>query len=156
MDLEDCDEVVSYGEPHYIPKCFREYPVRIAVPAASKREGMIYSNNIKLFFGAVPRKMYQFDNENVLRGVPRPKLHIDLFLSIVNLFLAIQEYSPFHFFVNGGLSYNENKGEFVLPESYVGNDALELDCHMFQAFFSDCEYPDYLNILRARLFNGKV
>jgi len=156
VDLEDCEEVVSYGEFHYIPKCFREYSVRIAVPAASKREGMIYSNNIKLFFGAVPRKMYQFDNKNVPRGVPRPKLHVNLFLSVVNLFFAIQEYSPFQFYVNGGLSYNENKGEFVLPKTYVGNDALELDCHIFQTFFSDCEYPDYLGILQAKLLNGKV
>ena len=156
VDLEDCDEVVSYGEPHYIPRCFKEYPVRIALPSASKRESLIYSNNIKLFFGAVPRKMYQLDDVNAPEGVPRPKLHQNLFLSVANLFLAIQNYSPFQFYINGGLAYNENKGEFLLPETFVGNDALELDCHLFQTFFNDCEYPDYLDILRARLFNGKV
>ena len=156
VDLEDCDEVVSYSEPHYIPKCFQEYPVRIAVPSASKREGMIYSNNIKLFVGAVPKKMYQLDDGNVQESVPRPKLHQNLFLSVANLFLAIQNYSPFQFYINGGLAYNENKGEFFLTETFVGNDALELDCHLFQTFFNDCEYPGYLNILKTRRFNGNV
>ncbi len=78
IDSEDCEEVLSNGEKHYIPKCFKEYPVRIAIPAASKREGMIYSNNIKLFVGAVPRKMYQLDGTDAGRGVPRPKIHQNL------------------------------------------------------------------------------
>jgi hypothetical protein len=155
-DLEAYDEVFSYGEPHYIPRCFQEYPVRIAVPSASKREGLIYSNNIKLFVGAVPRKMCKLDDDNVPEGVPRPKIHKNLFLSVANLFLAIQNYSPFQFYINGGLAYNENKGEFFLNETFVGNDALELDCHLFQTFFSDCEHPDYLDILTTRRFNNNV
>jgi len=154
--LDEFEKVDSYGECHYIPRCFREYPVRIAVPSASKREGLIYSNNIKLFFGAVPRKMYQLDSSAVPIGVPRPKLHQNLHLSIANLFLAIQNYSPFQFYINGGLAYNENKGEFFLTETFIGNDALELDCHLFQTFFNDCEYPDYLDILKTRRFNSKV
>ena len=98
--------------------------------------------------------MYQLDNPNAPKDVPRPKIHQNLHLSIANLFLAIQNYSPFQFYVNGGLSYSENKGEFVLPKTYIGNDALELDCHMFQTFFNDCECPNYLDILQTRLFNG--
>ena len=156
VDLEDCDEVVSYGELYYIPKCFREYPVRIAVPSASIREGLIYSNNIKLFVGAVPKKMYQTNGVNAPAGVPRPRLHQNLSLSIANLFHAIQNYSPFQFFINGGLAYNENKGEFVLTEIFTGNDALELDCHLFRTFFNDCEYPDYLDILKTRRRNGDL
>jgi len=151
IDLEDYDELLSYGEQHYVPKCFQEYPVRIAIPATSKREGMIYSNNIKLFVGAVPRKMYQLDATNVGKGVPRPKIHLNLHLSVANLFLAVQKYSPFQFFINGGLSFNENIGEFNFSEVFVGNNALELDCHIFQTFFNNCEYPDYLDILQTRL-----
>ena len=139
IDLEDFDEVLSYGEKHFIPKCFREYPVRIAFPAASKREGMIYSNNIKLFVGAIPRKMYQLDEMNAGIGTPRPKIHLNLHLSVVNLFLAIKSYSPFQFYINGGLSYNENIGEFNFKELFIGNDALELDSHIFQKYFNDCE-----------------
>jgi hypothetical protein len=152
VDLEECDEVISYGEYHYIPKCFREYPVRIAIPATSKRNDMLYSNNIKLFFGAVPRKMYQLDDSDVPIDVPRPKLHQNLHLSVANLFLAIKSYSEFQYYINGGLAYNENIGEFILSDTFVGNNALELDLHMFHVFFSDCEYPNYLEILKTRLF----
>ena len=80
-DFEDCDEVISFGELHYIPKCFKEYPVRIAIPATSKRTDMYFSNNIKLFVGAVPRKMYQLENA-VGNQVPRPRIHHNLDLSV--------------------------------------------------------------------------
>ena len=151
IDLEDFDEVLSYGEKHFIPKCFKEYLVRIAIPATSKREGMIYSNNIKLFVGAVPRKMYQLDEVNTGIVAPRPRIHQNLHLSVANLFLAIKSYSPFQFYINGGLSYNENSGEFIFPEIFIGNDALELDCHIFKNYFNDCEYPAYLDILKTRM-----
>ena len=144
VDLEDCDEIVFRGEYHYIPKSFLEYPVRIAIPAASKRKDMLFSNNIKLFFGAVPRRMYQLDDANIPNGAPRLRLHQNLHPSIVNLYHTIQSYSPFNFYINGGLSYNENSGEFMFSETFIGNDALELDCHIFRNYFSDCEYPDYL------------
>ena len=65
VDFEDSEEVNSYGECHYIPKCFKDYPVRISMPAASKRNNMLYSNNVKLFVGAVPRRLYQLDDSNI-------------------------------------------------------------------------------------------
>ena len=151
VDLEDYNEVLSYGEHHYIPKCFQYYPVRIAFPSASKRKDMLYSNNIKLFVGAVPRKMYQLDNQDAAQGVPRPKIHQNLHLSIANLFFAIQTYSPFQYYLNGGLSFHEKMGKFYFAKTFIGNDALELDCHIYQKYFSDCEYPDYLDILKSRL-----
>ncbi|MCL2351494.1 MAG: hypothetical protein FWC55_03070, partial [Firmicutes bacterium] len=148
IDSEDSEEVLANGEKHHIPKCFKEYPVRIAIPAASKREGMIYSNNVKLFVGAVPRKMYQLDNTEASRGVPRPKIHQNLHLSVANIFLAVNSYSSFQFYINGGLSYNETIGEFSIQELFIGDDALELDCHIFHKYFNSCEYPEYLDILK--------
>ena len=152
IDSEDFDEVLSYGEKHYIPKCFKEYPIRIAIPATTKREGMIYSNNIKLFVGAVPQKMYQLDGADAGGAVPRPKIHQNLHLSVANLFLAVESYSSFQFYINGGLSYNENIGKFRFKELFIGNDALELDCYIFHNYFNNCEYPDYLDILKSRIF----
>lgn len=146
-DIEDYEEVISCGEYHYIPKCFKQYPVRIAIPSASKRKDMYYSNNIKLFVGAVPRKMYQLDNATGNK-VPRPRIHQNLDRSISSLFLSMEKYSPFQFYINGGLAYHENRGEFNFPETFIGNNALELDCYIFQNFFSDCIYPDYLKILK--------
>lgn len=146
-DIEDYEEVISCGESHYIPKCFKEYPVRIAIPSASKRKDMYYSNNIKLFVGAVPKKMYQLDNATGNK-VPRPRIHQNLDMSISSLFLAMEKYSPFQFYINGGLAYHENIGEFNFTETFIGNNALELDCHIYQKYFSDCIYLDYLNILK--------
>ena len=151
IDLEDCDEVLSYGEQHYIPKCFQDYPVRIAVPSASKRKDMLYSNNIKLFVGAVPRKMYQCTETEIAQEAPRPKIHQNLHVSIANLLHAIQKFSPFQFYVNGGLAYNENIGEFNLVKTFIGNNAIDLDCYIYQKYFTDCEYPYYLDILKTRL-----
>lgn len=54
LDLEEAEEVVIHGESHYIPRCLRDYAVRIALPVASKRLDMLFSNNVKLFVGAVP------------------------------------------------------------------------------------------------------
>jgi hypothetical protein len=149
VDLVDYEETLFNGENHYIPKCFNDYNVRIAIPATSKRKDMLYSNNVKLFVGAVPRKMYQNSEIDVPKGVPRHKLHLNLDFSIANLFSAIRYYSPFHYYLNGGLSYNENIGEFNLIETFIGNDAVELDCHLFQKYFSDCKFPEYLNILNT-------
>ena len=149
--MDDFEKVDSYGEYHYIPKCFLEYPVRIVVPAATKRVDMLYSNNVKSFVGAVPRKKYQLVNSNIPISVPRPKLHQNLNLSVANLFHAIKIYSDFRFSINGGLAYNENIGEFMLADTYVGNNALELDLHIFNTYFNDCEFPEYLKILKTRL-----
>ena len=150
-DLEEYSEVISYDEQHYIPKCLQEYPIRIAIPATSKRERMIYSNNVKLFVGAVPRKMYQLNTLDIESDAPRPKIHQNLHLSVANLFLAIQNYSPFQFYINGGLSFKEKIGEFIFTKTFIGNDALELDSHIFYTFFQECEYPDYLDILKSRV-----
>ena len=62
--------------------------------------------------------------------------------------------APFQFYINGGLSYNENIGEFSFAKTFIGDNALELDCHMFQTYFSKCEHPDYLDILHARVSDG--
>ena len=96
--------------------------------------------------------MYQLDNTDANRDVPRPKIHQNLHLSVANLFLAVQKYSPFQFYINGGLSFNENIGEFNIEELFIGNDALELDCHIFQKYFNNCEYPEYLDILKNGIY----
>ena len=69
----------------------------------SKKEALIKINSARV---------YQ-------KNHPWPKLHQNLNLSISNLFCAIMEYSPFQFFVNGGVSFNENIGEFNIVETYV-------------------------------------
>ncbi len=93
LDLEDVDCVDVNGEEHYLPRCLKDYAVRIGMPATSKRSGATFSNNIKLFVGAVPRRMYQ-------EGEPvhgRPRVHVDLQKSVVNIYRAVMAYAPFVF-----------------------------------------------------------
>lgn len=141
LDLEDTDEVTYNGEKHYIPKCFQSYGLRIGLPVASKREDMVFSNNIKLFVGAVPRRMYQIDNKVVDW---RPRVHLDLHKSVADIFGAIQNYSPFTVFINGGVAMDERRGEFLMNEVLVGDDGLELDLYILKKYLSYLEIPDYL------------
>jgi uncharacterized protein (DUF362 family) len=141
LDFEDTEEITYNGEKHYIPKCFQAYGIRIALPVASKREGMVFSNNIKLFVGAVPRRMYQIDNKIVDW---RPRVHLDLHKSVADIYDSIQRYSPFTVFINGGLAMDEKKGEFLINEILVGNDGLELDLYILKKYFGYLDIPEYL------------
>jgi len=144
LDQEEAEQVIINGEEHYLPKCLRNYDVRIGIPAASKRPGMIFSNNVKLFVGAVPRRMYQIDNEAVDW---RPRIHIDLHTSVANIYSAVQTYSPFTLFINGGLAMDEVAGEFRFDEIMVGNDGVALDLYVLEHFFPKQEIPEYLKRL---------
>ncbi len=137
LDLEEYDRVVVGDEEHYLPKCLRDYAVRIGVPAFSKRREMIFSNNVKLFVGAVPRRMYQVDGETTWR----PRVHIDLHRSVANIYRAIMRYAPFDFFVNGGKAIIEGQGEFEL-QVLIGNNGLELDRYLLKQF--NLEEPEYI------------
>lgn len=139
LDFEDVKNIKVNDEIHYIPKCLKNFDIRIAIPATSKRQDAVYSNNIKLFVGAVPRKFYQL-SESVRW---RPKVHIDLHKSVANIFGGIMKYVPFDFYINGGLAINEYYGEFELPEVMVGNDALELDEYILKKYFK-IEMPEYI------------
>lgn len=146
LDYEDTDKVIIDGEEHYIPRCLKNYEVRIAMPASSKRKEMIFSNNIKLFVGAVPRSMYQIGEKTVDF---RPRVHIDLHKSVASIYRAIQEYSPFNFYINGGLAMDETIGEFKLENILIGNDALQLDKYVLQNIFTNHDIPEYIRILEA-------
>lgn len=142
LDFEEVDKIIVDDEEHYIPKVLKNYDIRIAIPATSKRPNRIFSNNIKLFVGAVPRKYYQI-------GEPvgwRPKIHIDLHKSVENIYKGIMNYAQFDFFINGGLVMDETKGEFELPEVLAGNDGLELDLYILKSYF-DIEMPEYIRRL---------
>ena len=143
LDQGDFDCVTVGGEQHYLPRCLRDYAVRIGIPATSKRPGMTFSNNVKLFVGAVPRRMYQIGEPTTWR----PRVHADLHRSIAGIYRAVMQYAPFHCFVNGGKAMVEGQGEAVMPKVYVGDDALELDLHMLGRF--SLEPPEYVKHLSA-------
>ena len=143
LDLADTDCILVDDEKHFLPKCLRNYPVRLAMPASSKRPGITFSNNVKLFVVAVPRGMYQ----NGEGGSPRPRVHADLHRSVANIYRAIMAYAPFHFFVDGGKAMFENRGEIDLEEAFLGDDGIELDQFVLDKF--GVESPDYIRSLAA-------
>lgn len=147
LDLEDTDCVIVDGEKHYLPRCLKNYAVRVGIPATSKRLGMTFSNNVKLFVGAVPRRMYQAGEGDS----PRPRVHADLHKSIANIYRAVMDYAPFGFFVNGGKAMFEDRGEVDLGEVLIrrgvliARDALELDRFVLKQL--GLEPPDYMRRL---------
>jgi hypothetical protein len=141
LDLEDFDCVTADGEQHYLPRCLKDYAVRIGIPATSKRPNMVFSNNVKLFVGVVPRSMYQMGETTNWR----PRVHVDLHKSVAALYRVVMTYAPFNVFVNGGRIMLEGQGERDFEGYLVGDDALELDRYMLGAF--GLELPDYLGKL---------
>jgi hypothetical protein len=141
LDLEDTDCVIVDDEKHYLPKCLKDYAIRLGIPATSKRPGRTFSNNVKLFVGAVPRRMYQSGETEA----PRPRIHADLHKSVASIYRAIMAYAPFGFFVNGGRAMFEDRGEIDLGTILVGNDALELDRFVLKQL--GLEPPGYIRRL---------
>ena len=145
LDLEESECITVDDEDHYLPKCLKDYAVRLAFPATSKRPGMTFSNNIKLFVGAVPRRMYQSGEG----GIPQARIHVDLHKSVANIYRAIMLYAPFRFFVNGGRAMFEDRGEIDLEETLVSDNALELDRYILDRF--GIEPPGYLRLLETKI-----
>jgi uncharacterized protein (DUF362 family) len=141
LDLEDVDRVAIDSEEHYLPRCLKDYTVRVGMPATSKRPDVVFSNNIKLFVGAVPRRMYQLDEPTTWR----PRVHVDLQKSVADIYRAVMAYAPFEFFINGGRAMFEGQGEIELPQVLVGDDALELDRFVLEQFGIDP--PGYIERL---------
>ena len=141
LDLEEFDCIRVEGEEHYLPRCLKAYAVRIGIPATSKRPGMLFSNNVKLFVGAVPRRMYQTGETTTWR----PRVHENLHQSVAAIYRAVMAYAPFGFFVNGGAVMIEGYGESDLAEILVGDNAIELDRYVLGRF--GLEPPEYLDRL---------
>lgn len=145
FDIDDQETItVQHAhQQHYLPKRFTDFAYRLALPCASKRERMRFSNNVKLFIGAIPRHPYIRPNE----GMWRSKIHDDLDVSICCVYRAIEAYSPFQYYINGGNAYAEHCGAFNVHEVLVGTDALELDTQVLSRYFQPSMKPPYLTLL---------
>jgi uncharacterized protein (DUF362 family) len=144
LDLEDDVETITVGdETHYIPRCLRDFTCRVAIPATTWLPDMIFSNNVKLFVGAVPLRFYQEGAKD--DRSPRRRVHIDLHKSVANIYQAIMQFAPFQIFVNGGIAATRVDGLFDLPQVFVGDNAVELDNRLVTEI--GAERPKYLDIL---------
>jgi len=145
LDLEDDIETVTVGdETHYLPTRLRDFACRIGIPATTWLPEMIFSNNVKLFVGAVPLRLYQDGGEDGRPG--RWRAHVELHKSVASIYRAIMHVCPFQFFVNGGTAATRTAGTFELPHALVGDDAIELDNRLVAEIGAD--RPEYLDILQ--------
>lgn len=141
LDLEDVDRLAVDDEEHFLPRCLQDFAVRVGMPATSKRPGAEFSNNVKLFVGAVPRRMYRDGDP----GHGRPRVHTDLQKSVASIYQVVMSYAPFGFFVNGGQAMFEDRGEIELDQILVGSNALELDQLVLERF--NIDPPEYIERL---------
>jgi len=142
LDETEVEQVtVPDGQIHYLPICLRDFDIRMAHPLTSLRPGMVFSNNVKLFVGLVPRAYYQDGPP----GVPRPRIHADLHRSIASLYQAVMSYAPFHFYVNVGPILVESSDVTSLGKYLVSDDGLELDRHVLREL--GLSNPEYLERL---------
>lgn len=142
--MEDIETITIGDELHHIPRCLADFTCRIAIPATTWLPEMIFSNNVKLFVGAVPLRLYQEGAKDDHSA--RWRVHIDLHRSVANIYRAIMQFCPFQFYINGGTAATRVAGVFDLPHVFVGNDAMELDEVLLTE--TKGERPEYLDLLK--------
>ena len=89
LDLvEDVEMMDIGGLLHYVPRCLADFTCRIAIPATTWLPDMIFSNNVKLFVGAVPREFYRERAQDDRSA--RWRVHIGLHQSVADIYRAIR------------------------------------------------------------------
>ena len=152
MDLDEVEyDIVSVnGQKIAIPTLFNDTQLKISIPCTSKREGMLFSSNVKNFFGATPREIYLREGD----GRWRSRLHDDLTQSVMNVYNAFERFAHFDLYVNGGKAHKETIGDFELNKVYISDNGVELDRYLFERYYSDLKMPEYLKNLIYRIDFG--
>lgn len=129
----------------WIPEILGNFDVRIALPNISQMDQSIFSNNVKTFVGVVPSRHYKC----TVQDKNRTLIHTDLHQYVVDIFAAVQRYSPFTIFVNGGQWFIKSLHEKPcdMPFILVGDDALEMDLHIIKEL--NIPIPNYQQILQT-------
>lgn len=143
--------IANDGEIHYLPKCLKQFNLRLAILGISYLPNHIFSNNIKLFVGLVPRRYYQKGSAKVAR----PSIHKNLHRSVANIFHLVNQNMPFDYYINGGGIILHHKPEIrQLPYFYVSDNAIELDHHILNLL--EIEKPEYFTLLQDKQVGGPV
>ena len=140
LDEQEYFNVNTNGQKISIPSYLKTEKLKISIPCTSKRENMLFTNNIKNFFGATPRAEYLRNGQ----GRWRAKLHDDLTQSVINVYKSFENHAKFDLYINGGNSYSESNGDFNLDKIFISDNAIELDQHIFNKYFSSIDIPEYL------------
>ena len=142
LDEAEYNTVAVNDQEIALPTLFNDSQLKISMPCTSKRKGMLFSNNVKNFFGATPREIYLRED-----GRWRSRLHDDLTLSVLNVYTAFEQYVHFDLYINGCNAHKETIGDFELDEIYISDNAVKLDQCIFERYFPDLKMPGYLENL---------
>jgi uncharacterized protein (DUF362 family) len=140
LDEQEYFNVDTNGQKISIPNYLKTNDLKISIPCTSKRENMLFTNNIKNFFGATPRVEYLRTGQ----GRWRSTLHDELTKSVINVYKSFENHAKFDLYINGGNSYRECDGSFNFDKVFISNSAIELDQHIFDRYFSNAAMPEYL------------
>ena len=143
--LKNVDRVLWDGQEYFLPTLLKDFDFRIACPAATKKPGYLFSNNVKTFVGLLPR---QFCQDGANTSFSRPSIHDDVHRSVMEVYLSFQRYSQFDLYINGGNVLFENRPAASLEGFLMSDDGLCLDVHVLDTF--ELEYPEYIQMLLAR------
>lgn len=154
IDIDEEKDVIwvnRNGRRYPIPEVLKCMDVRIAVPCASKRNGFLFSCNVKTLVGLLPCSLCRNGTDSVFS---RPIIHENLAETVSDLYYIINEISPFHFYMNGGNTISETSLLHDLPAYYCSTDPIELDVYL--AGILQTEIPEYLKRLISNRLQKKV
>lgn len=152
IDLNTCEssEVkLSEKVTHYLPTCLKDFDIRISIPVIKfyedEQKKIFMSNAIKNFFGLPPKTRYHSFNNSYKRD----KLHENLYKSVMEIFLAVEQFAPFDFYVCDGLEVLYGEGSMGNPQKWgkliLSDNALEADLKVIALL--DKPLPEYLEML---------
>ncbi|MHA1245081.1 MAG: DUF362 domain-containing protein [Candidatus Heimdallarchaeota archaeon] len=152
IDLNACEssEVkLSEKVSHYLPVCLMDFDVRISVPVIKfyedEQKKIFMSNAIKNFFGLPPKDRYHSFNDSYKRD----KLHDNLHKSVMEIFLAVEQFAPFDLYICDGLEVLYGEASIGNPQEWgkliLADNALEADLKVIELL--DKSLPEYLEML---------
>jgi uncharacterized protein (DUF362 family) len=151
-DFESIEVKLKNGSIHYLPAFLKEIDLRISLPVIKfydDDQGETFlSNAIKNFFGLPPKEKYQQSTDSFKRD----DLHKDIHKSVTEIFQAVEQYSPFDFYVCDGLEilYGEaTKGDpYKWGNIILSNNAIEADLKVLELLKKPL--PRYLKLILGK------
>ncbi|NHJ38724.1 MAG: DUF362 domain-containing protein [Asgard group archaeon] len=151
-ELESIEVKLGNNSIHYLPAFLKEIDLRISIPVIKfydDEQGETFlSNTIKNFFGLPPKIKYKKSSDSYKRD----DLHHDLHKSVAEIFQAVEQYSPFDFYICDGLKilYGEaEKGEpFKWGKIILADNAIEADLKVLELLKKPL--PRYLKLIMEK------
>ncbi|NHK33011.1 MAG: DUF362 domain-containing protein [Asgard group archaeon] len=150
-EIESTDVKLKNGSIHYLPAFLNEIELKISLPVIKfydDDQGETFlSNAIKNFFGLPPKAKYRQSTDSFKRD----DLHSDLHKSVAEIFQAVEQYSPFDYYICDGLEILYGEATKGVPYKWekiiLSNNALEADLKVLELLKKPL--PRYLKLIQG-------